>query len=361
MSALTSIGLPEIIAGLMLVALTAYALTGGADFGGGVWDLLARGPRRERQRQHIAASLAPIWEANHVWLIIVVVLLFTAFPSAFQAIMIVLHIPLTIVLVGIVLRGSAFVFRAYGARTSAARQRWGATFAIASIITPTILGAGIGALSTGKIGDASRLAETGAAPFADVYVAPWLGVFPVVTGLLALTLFAFLAAVYLAHGSRDPELREDFRKRALFSAAAVFLLSALALAMSYREAPRVATGVTGAQWAVPLHVFTGIAAIAAIWALVARRHQVARVAAASQVVGILWGWALSQYPYIVPDVATIRSSAAPRPTLVLVVVGLAVGTAILAPALRYLFALFTRADVPANADEPRGESRQRMK
>ena len=138
---LASLGLPEIVAGLMLVALTGYALTGGADFGGGVWDLLARGPRREQQRAHIAASLAPIWEANHVWLIIVIVLLFTAFPTAFQAIMIVLHIPLTIVLVGIVLRGSAFVFRAYGARTSAARQRWGATFAIASIVTPTILGA----------------------------------------------------------------------------------------------------------------------------------------------------------------------------------------------------------------------------
>ena len=135
-TAFAAVGLPDVVAALMLVALTAYVLTGGADFGGGVWDLLASGPRKEAQRDHIATSLAPIWEANHVWLIVVVVMLFTGFPAAFSALSIVLHIPLTIMLIGIVLRGSAFVFRSYGARTKVQRHRWGAAFAVASIITP---------------------------------------------------------------------------------------------------------------------------------------------------------------------------------------------------------------------------------
>src|SRR6185503_10028786 len=132
-----TIGLPELIAAVMAVALNAYVLTGGADFGGGVWDLFAAGPRRDRQRALIAESIAPIWEANHVWLIVVVVVLFTAFPPAFAMLGTVLHIPLTILLVGIVLRGSAFVFRSYGTR---GRSRWGAAFASASIVTPLLLG-----------------------------------------------------------------------------------------------------------------------------------------------------------------------------------------------------------------------------
>ena len=127
------IGLPEIIAGVIAIALNGYVVTGGADFGGGVWDLFATGARRERQRELIADSIAPIWEANHVWLIVVVVVLFTGFPSVFSMVATVLHIPLTIMLVGVVLRGAAFVFRSYGSSTDAQRHRWGATFAVASL------------------------------------------------------------------------------------------------------------------------------------------------------------------------------------------------------------------------------------
>ena len=184
-----SIGLPEIVAGLMMLALNAYALTGGADFGGGVWDMLARGPRRDAQRAHIASSLAPIWEANHVWLIVVVVMLFTGFPRAFAVLGIVLHIPLSIMLFGVVLRGTAFVFRSYGSRTDAQRHRWGATFAIASVVTPVMLGMIVGALASGAVGAVS---VTG--PFVDSYVRPWFAVFPFVVGLFAL-LYIGLAAV----------------------------------------------------------------------------------------------------------------------------------------------------------------------
>src|ERR1051326_2029237 len=188
-----TIGLPEIVAGIMVLALNAYVLMGGADFGGGVWDLLAAGPRRDEQRELITKSIAPIWEANHVWLIVVVVLLFTAFPTAFSTLAVVLHIPITLMLIGIVLRGSAFVFRCYGSRALAPRRRWGIAFAGASAVTPVLLGTIIGAIASGDVATASG--RVGVASFAEVFIAPWLPPFPIAVGLFTLALFAFLAAV----------------------------------------------------------------------------------------------------------------------------------------------------------------------
>ena len=334
----TSIGLPEIIAGIMVVALNAYVLLGGADYGGGVWDLFARGPRARRQRELIADSIAPIWEANHVWLIVVVVLAFTAFPIAFRDVLIVLHIPLTVLLVGIVLRGSAFVFRSYGGQ-GRARARWGVTFAIASTITPILLGVAIGALASGSVGAASR--RVGAPGFAAVYVEPWLALFPILVGLMTLALFAFLAAVYLAYAAAEDELREDFRARALGAAAAVFVFAVGALIAGLAQNVGVARGLLGAGWATLLHLATAAAAIAAIVALRRRDYRGARVAAAAQVSLILWGWVFAQYPYLIPDTVVIRDGAAPAITLRLLLVGLVVGSLVLIPSLRYLLRTFS--------------------
>lgn len=339
---MAAIGLPEVVAGLLVVALNAYVLTGGADFGGGVWDLFARGPRRDAQRAQIAASLAPIWEANHVWLIVVIVVLFTGFPSAFSTLGIVLHIPLTLLLVGIVLRGSAFVFRSYGSATTAQRQGWGLTFAIASTITPLVLGMVVGALATGDVGRAAARVADPSASFADVYLAPWLGAFPIAVGVFALALFSMLAAVYLAYGASDEAIRDDFRLRALMTAVVVAVLAAITFGVGLVEAPRIATGVAGSPWSIALVVATMLAAAETILALVRRNYRIARVAAGAQVSLILWGWILAQYPYVVPESLTIRGAAAGRETLVLLVVGLVVGMAILVPALAYLFGLFAR-------------------
>lgn len=333
-------GLADLVALVMIVALMAYVLTGGADFGGGVWDLLASGPRKEAQRDHIAKSLAPIWEANHVWLILVVVVLFTGFPAAFAAISTVLHIPLTVMLVGIVLRGSAFVFRSYGAHTAVQRHRWGATFATASIITPIFLGIIVGAIATGAVGDASRL-DAGRS-FREVFVDPWLGAFPVVIGVFTLVLFAFLAAVYLAYNAPDAGLKEDFRKRALVSAGAVGVVAATALVLAMQKHDVLAGSVLNA----PLQVVTGAAAITAIVSLWRRNYRVARIAAAAQVIGILAGWAISQYPFVVMGRFTIAQAAAPRATLVLLLGALTLGAIVLIPALRYLYRLFAK---PAKA------------
>jgi cytochrome bd ubiquinol oxidase subunit II len=337
------IGLPETIAAIIVLSLNAYVLTGGADFGGGVWDLLARGPRRAAQRELIASQIGPIWEANHVWLILVVVLLFTAFPAAFAALGTVLHIPLSLMLIGIVLRGSSFVFRSYGARDDATQQRWGRVFAMASVITPILLGVVVGAIASGAAGAAAgRLSAARDVSFTSEYVAPWLSPFPLAMGALALAMFAFLAAVYLALATDDAALREDFRRRALGAAAAMFVAAFGGLAVAHVTAPHVSGALTGSR-SVAFQATTAFAAIAALWAVWTRRWRTARLAAALQVSLILWGWVLVQYPFVVPPTMTLRDAAAPRTTLELLLGALAGGALILIPALVYLFRTFAGA------------------
>lgn len=312
--------LSHAVAGIMLIALTAYVLLGGADFGGGIWDLLADGPRKTRQRELIARAIGPVWEANHVWLILAMVLLFTCFPRAFARIAIALHVPLTLMLIGIVLRGSAFVFQVYGGGG-------GRVFAIASLVTPVLLGVCVGAVASGAIGAAAGIpGET----FYAVYVAPWLTSFSIAVGLLTLTCFAYLAAVYLTLETTDPELQADFRLRALVSGVWLLMMAGLALALApHRQVLDHRLGV-----------LMGIAALAAFGALWRRRYRVARIAAAGQVVLILWGWGVAQYPYMLPPDLTIAGAAAPKVTLELVLVALALGAIVLFPSLYYLFKIF---------------------
>ena len=326
-----------ILAGIVMVALNAYVLLAGADFGGGVWDFFARGDRRQAQRDLISHAIAPIWEANHVWLILVIVLLFTCFPAAFSTIAILLHIPLTLMLLGIVLRGSAFIFRSYGSERDVTQQRWGRVFAIASIATPVLLGMCVGAVATGAVG-ATVVSPSGS--FVSQFIRPWLTMFGVGVGLLALALFSFLAAVYLTVEAEGTELQEDFRTRALWSAGAVFVIAFGVLALSWTEAPMVRRMLMAGPWALPLHIVTGIAAITAIVALWTRRFRLARVAAAAQVTFILWGWAAAQYPYLLPPTLTIEAAAAPNRTLVLILWALAAGACVLLPSLYYLFRIF---------------------
>jgi cytochrome bd ubiquinol oxidase subunit II len=331
--------LADLLAGVIFVALNAYAVLGGADFGGGVWDLLASGPRKERQRDLIAEAIGPVWEANHVWLILAIVLLFTCFPPAFARLGTLLHIPLSLVLIGIVLRGSAFAFWRYGGHGDETQRRWGVVFAIASLITPLLLGTTAGAIASGALGDEGRGTGEG---FYRVYVAPWLTPFGLAVGLFAVVAFAFLAAVYLTLETEDGDLREDFRRRALGAGVALFFAALAALLLSHRWAPLVREGLIFAPWAVPLHVLTAAAALTALAALWRRRWRAARVAATTQVSLILWGWGLSQYPYILPPDLSLDAAAAPGATLRLVLAALALGAVVLFPSLYYLFKVFKR-------------------
>lgn len=325
---------PNLVAGVMVVALNAYVLFGGADFGGGVWDLLASGRRRAEQRALIADAIGPIWEANHVWLILVVVLLFSCFPPAFAQLMTVLHIPLTLMLIGIVLRGSAFTFRTYDSQRDEVQRRWGRVFAIASTITPVLLGICVGAIAQGR----TAVNLTTNSPV-DVFIRSWATPFAFGVGALTLALFAYLAAVYLTVEARDRDLEDDFRARALGALATATVVALAVLLLAGRDAPQMKALVT-ARWALPLHVAAAIAAAVTAWALWARRYRLARITAAAQVSCILWGWAVAQFPFIIPPSMTITGTAAPAVTLRLVLWTLLAGGLVLFPSLFYLFRVF---------------------
>ena len=323
------------IAGVMLISLIIYMLTGGADFGGGIWDLFATGRRAKAQRTLITEAIAPIWEANHVWLIVIVVLLFVAFPVAFAAISTALHIPLTLMLIGIVLRGSAFVFRTYDVQSDTTHRRWSRVFAVASAITPVMLGITLGAVASGAIhvNVANGQVET------DFFSA-WLAPFPFAIGFFTLTLCALLAAVYLALETEDPALQEDFRHRALIAAVSVGAMAGLSFILSTEGAPTIRRGLSSTSWSIPFHILTGVVALWAIWAIWKRQFRLACLLVPIQVMLIVCGWGLAQYPYIVTPDLTFSNTAAPDAVLRPILIILGVGGILLAPAFWYLYAVF---------------------
>jgi cytochrome d ubiquinol oxidase subunit II len=325
------IGLPEIVALVGLAGLAAYAVLGGADFGGGVWDLLARGPRATAQRAAIAGAMGPVWEANHVWLIFVIVLLFTAFPPAYAVVSVAFFVPFHLILAGIVLRGAGFAFRAHGAAAADTPSAWGSAFGAASAFTPVLLGACLGAVSTGRIRvvDGRVVSD----PFA-----PWLAPFSLACGALALAVCAYLAAVYLTLET-EGELRGDFRRRALGCWLVAGAISILTLALAYANAPRLWEGLVTPR-AAPVLVSALVLAAISGRALFGGRYQVARVVAAAQVVVLLAGWALAQWPYLIYPDLTLHAAAAPDPTLRLILIFLPPGLALVLPSLWLLFAVF---------------------
>jgi cytochrome d ubiquinol oxidase subunit II len=351
-----SLTLAEVAAWAIVVALNAYVLFGGADFGGGVWDLLATGPRKRQQRELISRAIGPIWEANHVWLIVVVVMLFVCFPPAFAAFGTFLHIPLSLMLIGIVLRGSAFVFRAYSYGPRSEQRRWGQLFAVSSLITPIVLGMCVGAIASGGVGAAMSavgVAPAGVLPapdhssriasgvsFVGLYVRPWITPFTVAVGCMTLALLSFLAATYLTVEARgDPELQDDFRDRAIGAAIAAMACAAIALTLGVAGGG-VMTRLVGAGWSLLVRAGAAIAAVAAVFALARRRFQFARIAAAAWVTLTLWGWILAQFPFVIPPSLTIDAAAAPDRTLVETLAVLAGGGLVLIPSLWYLLRVF---------------------
>jgi cytochrome d ubiquinol oxidase subunit II len=346
--------LPMLVAGIAGVALTAYVLFGGADYGGGVWDLLASGPRREQQRDLIAHAIGPIWEANHVWLILIVVLLFTCFPPAFAQLTTALHIPITLLLIGIVLRGSAFTFRAYDTTHSVVQERWGMLFAIASALAPVLLGVIVGAIASDGVGNAAATLGESRVEFVPVFVTPWLNAFTVSLGLMTLALVAFLAATYLTvEAAGDRALQDDFRRRAIIAALVLPVTAYGTLLAAESLAPRVRRMLLHSSAAVPIHLAAMIAGLSAVIALWARRFRLARLAAGALVTLILWGWMFAQFPFLIPPTLTIFDAAAPTATLRAFVTAIAVGAVVLIPSLWYLYAVFRRSHHPQEPETHR--------
>jgi cytochrome bd ubiquinol oxidase subunit II len=326
-----SFGLLFVCAAL-IASLTIYLITGGADYGGGVWDLLASGPRAEAQRELMAHTIGPVWEADHVWLILVVVIMFDGFPPAFARIMTALHIPLTLMLVGVVLRGSAFAFRSYGRERERSRHGWDRVFAVASVIAPFWLGVAAGAIASGGIPQSPHQLSD--------FVLPWLTPFCFSVGLLTVSLFAYLAAVYATYETDDLGLREDFRTRAIVAAIVAGVMAGVTLLLATDGAPQIWQGLTGRPWVSALVWLTAIMAVAALYMLWTWRFAGARICAATQVALILWGWAIAQFPNLVePDLSVFNASAPPI-TINILAVALAVGSLALFPSFHYLRKVF---------------------
>jgi cytochrome bd ubiquinol oxidase subunit II len=337
--------LADFAAALTLVGLTAYVVLGGADFGAGFWDLTAGGAERGGPvRAMIKRSMSPVWEANHVWLIFVLVMLWTAFPEAFGSITSTLAIPLFLAGLGIVMRGGAFALKGQAATIAEARAL-GATFALSSVLVPFFLGAAAGAIAAGEVPVGNAAGDEWGS---------WTGALPIFVGLVAVAAGAHLAAVFLgadSYRAGRPELVDAFRTRALGSGVVTGALAIAGLAIANSEAPGLYDGLTsGAGLACVIgSAVAGVATLALEWRA---RFETARYTAAVAVAAIVAGWALAQEPYLLPPELTVREAAAPDATLTALVIAATVGLALLLPALTWLFRLALSGRL-AYEDEPR--------
>jgi cytochrome d ubiquinol oxidase subunit II len=327
--------LADVLAGVMWLGVTAYALFGGADFGAGFWDLSAGGARRgARQRALIEHSIGPVWEANHVWLIFILVVMWTVFPGLFGAVSSTLWIPLTAAALGVIARGSAFAFRkSVGALWQ--KRIFGAAFAVSSVLTPFFLGAAAGAVACGRVPPG---VGTGNA------VTSWWNPVAIMTGVLAVIVCGYLAAVYLTADARragDQELVTQFRVRALGAGAAAGLVAVLGIGVLHARAPALAHGL--AHRGLPLVIVSAVAGLAALVLLYRRHFLAARVAAGLAVGAVVWGWAVAQYPYLLQHRLTISAAAATHSVLLATLISLSAGAVLLVPSLTWLYLVFQRS------------------
>ena len=335
------IDLADGLAGVLMIMIMIYLVTGGADFGAGVWELLATGPRKKQQREALARAIAPIWEANHVWLIVVVVVLFVCFPRVHVVIMTSLHLPILLLLLGIVLRGAAFAFRSYAAGSVRTEARWTLVFRMASIAAPLFLGITAGTLASGRLHGAAS------GPLATADASLWLAPFPLAVGLLVAAACTYLAAVYMTvEVAGDRQLADDFRRRAMLTQVVVGACALLALLAARSGAPRLFDRLVLQWWSIGFQLATAMVALGALHALWRRRYRLARVLSVAQVACIALGWGMAQYPYLVAPDLTISASAAAPQVLRATSWILAIGAVFSVPLMLYLLRVFKSEDRP---------------
>ncbi|WP_030902067.1 cytochrome d ubiquinol oxidase subunit II [Streptomyces sp. NRRL F-5126] len=321
--------------------LTCYALFAGADFGAGFWDLLAgRDTRGLPQRRFIEHSIGPVWEANHVWLIFVLVLLWAGFSPVFAAVLSTLYIPLTLAALGIIARGAAFAFRK--ASVELWQQRlFGACFALSSVLTPFFLGTVAGGVASGRVPAGIAAGDT---------VTSWANPTSFLGGVLAVLACAHLAAVYLCQDAArggDAALAAQFRRRAVLSGLASGVVALAGIAILHEDATVLFHGLT--HRALPLVVVSAVAGVAGLVLLVRDHFVWARAVAALAVAAILWSWGAAQYPNMLVPSTTVSDAASTDAVLAACLISLAVGFLLLVPSLWLLYATFQR-EQPAHAD-----------
>jgi cytochrome d ubiquinol oxidase subunit II len=325
----------DVAVAILWVGATFYALFGGADFGGGLWDLLAGWDDEQgaKPRAVIRRSLTPVWEANHVWLIFVLVVLWTAFGGAFSAIFTTLYVPLALAALGIVLRGAGFAF---GKSIEGLRERRlaGATFAFSSVITPFFMGTVVGAIAAGNVPAAGN---------GDAF-ASWIQPLPLLIGAMFVASGGYLAAVFLvgdAHRAGEEDMERYFRARALAAALVAGVFAGVGLLALHSEARYVYDRLTSEG--LPLVIFSALCGLGVLVAV--RRHAPSRVVrplAAGAVVGVVWGWGVAQFPYLLPTSLRIDQGAAPDPTLNVIFGVFAAAALFVLPSLGLLYALSQR-------------------
>ena len=338
---------PLAVAAALLVGVVAYAIFGGADFGAGFYDLTAGGTERGAElRTLVDHSIGPVWEANHVWLIYVLVTWWTAFPTSFASTMSTLILPLLFALLGIVLRGASFAFRKYSATLSQARL-FGAVFAGSSLIAPFFLGTVAGAIASGRVPAQGR---------GDLW-SSWLNTTSLLVGVLAIGSCAFLAGTFLtADAARAglTELLERLRRRTLAVGAVTGVVAFGALVPIAYDAPTLTDGLTGR--AAPLVTLSMIGGVLTLLLLWRRRPGLARFSAVVAVTAVLLGWGVGQYPWLLVDEVTISAAAGAPATLRALLVVAALAGVIVLPALAYLFKL-TQSESWTPGGHPVGNSR----
>jgi cytochrome d ubiquinol oxidase subunit II len=326
------VSLADVCVGFVALGITAYAVLGSADFGAGFWDLTAGGAHRGgRVRGMVQRSMSPVWEANHVWLIFVLVIIWTAFPVAFGSIFSTLSIPLFLAALGIISRGTAFALRGQAATIKEARVL-GAVFALSSVLVPFFLGAAIGGVASGRVPVGNAEGDL---------VSSWLNPTSVLIGVVGVLTGAYLAAVYLAGDSQRAgldDLVRAFRARALAAGVVTGVVALAGLIVLRDDARDLYDGLTsgGALALVVVSGLAGLATLALVWS---ERYGLARVTAAAAVAAIVIGWLLAQKPYILPPDLTLDEAKASNATLSAVVIGVGAGMVILAPSLWFLYRL----------------------
>jgi len=325
------------VAAIIVLAVTVYACTGLADYGAGVWDLAAGGRERGRRpRALIDTALTPIWEANHVWLIFLLVTLWTGFGIAFGAIMSTLFIPLALAALGIVLRGANFALHKDAARRGT-RHLAGWLFGIGSVLTPFFLGAALGAVLSGRVPAGNAAGDE---------LTSWWNLTSVSVGLLAVAMGAFLSAVYLVVEARRrglPGLRNYFRIRAVGAGVAGLVLGAVALAALRADERQMFDRIVGRSWAL---IIIGVVALVATFALAVRgATRGVRVVAAVGVAALVWTWGVAQYPYLLPFDLTITAGAGAAVTQRWLLAWFVVALLVIGPALVLLYVLDQRGEL----------------
>jgi len=327
--------LPELCAGLVILGVTAYAVFGSADFGAGFWDLTAGGAERGgRVRGMIQRSMSPVWEANHVWLIFVLVMVWTAFPVAFGSLMSTLSIPLFLAALGVIFRGMAFALRGQAATINEARVL-GAVFAFSSVLIPFFFGAAIGGIASGRVPVGNAAGDM---------IDSWLNPTSVAIGIIAILTGAHLAAVFLtgdAHRAELPDMIRAFRVRAVGSGIAAGVVALCSLLIVKSDAPALYEGLTSGDGLLAVLV-SGAAGLATIALVATDRFGPARFAAALAVGAMTVGWALAQDPYVLPGQLTVEQAAASDTTLTALVVSVGLGMLVLVPSLWWLYRLVLR-------------------